>query len=87
MRYSEKLTLSGIPSEAWEYVVNGRSALGWVLERYCDSVDVKTGIRNDCNAWAAESGNERYVVELIGRVVSVSCETVKILSSMPELGV
>ena len=87
IRYSERLTIGGIPAEAWEYVVNGRSALEWVVERYSDSVDGKSGLRNDGNAWGRERGNERYIVDLIGKVVSVSVETVRILRGMPELGV
>ncbi len=87
IRYSDVLTIGGIPAEAWEYVVNGRSAVEWIVERYSDSVDTKSGLRNDGNAWGRERGNERYIVELIGRVVSVSVETVKILRGLPELGV
>ncbi len=87
IRYNENLTISGIPVEAWEYVVNGRSALGWIVERYRDEVDKASGLRNDCNAWGRESGNERYILELIGRVTRVSVESVRILRSMPELGV
>ena len=83
IRYNENLTISGIPVEAWEYVVNGRSALGWIVERYQDDVDKASGIRNDCNAW----GREGYVLDLISRVVRVSVETMKILGNMPELGV
>ncbi|MBR0034490.1 MAG: hypothetical protein IJP54_02330, partial [Synergistaceae bacterium] len=80
-------TIGGIPAEAWEYVVNGRSALEWIVERYSDSVDGKSGLRNDGNAWGRERGDERYIVELIRKVVSVSVETVRILRGMPELGV
>lgn len=87
IRYNEWLTISGIPNEAWEYVVNGRSALGWIVERYSDSVDGKSGIRNDCNAWGRERGNEGYVLELIARIVRVSVRTMEILGSLPELGV
>ena len=67
--------------------MNGRSAVEWIVERYSDSVDGKSGLRNDGNAWGRERGNERYVLELIGRVVSVSVRTVKILEGLPELGV
>ena len=87
IRYNDGLTVSGIPGEAWEYVVNGRSALGWIVERYRDEVDVKSGLRNDCNAWGRERGNKGYVLELIGRVVSVSVRTMEILRELPELGV
>ena len=63
--------------------MNGRSALGWIVERYRDDVDKASGLRNDCNAW----GREGYIIELIGRVTRVSVESVRILRSMPELGV
>ena len=87
IRYNGGLTVSGIPREAWDYTVNGRSALGWIVERYCDKTDGKSGLRNDCNAWGRERGNERYVLELIGRVVTVSVRTMEILRGLPELGV
>ncbi|MBQ7593026.1 MAG: DEAD/DEAH box helicase [Synergistaceae bacterium] len=87
IRYNDGLTIAGIPAEAWDYVVNGRSALGWIVERYRDDVDRASGLRNDCNAWGRETGNERYILELIGRVTRVSVESVRILRSVPELGV
>ena len=87
IRYNDGLTVRGIPESAWEYEVNGRSALEWVIERYSDSCDKASGLRNDCNDWGREHGNERYVLELIGRVAAVSVRTVEILRGMPELGV
>lgn len=83
IRYNAGITLRGIPSEAWEYRVNGRSALEWIVERYKDDTDKASGIRNDCNAW----GEADYVLKLIRRVVSVSVETVRILEGLPGLGV
>ncbi|MBR0257872.1 MAG: hypothetical protein IJQ58_09070, partial [Synergistaceae bacterium] len=81
--YNAGITLRGIPREAWEYRVNGRSALEWIVERYRDDVDKASGLRNDCNAW----GEGDYVLRLIRRVVRVSVETVRILGGLPELGV
>ncbi|MBR0258220.1 MAG: DEAD/DEAH box helicase, partial [Synergistaceae bacterium] len=83
IQYNAGITLRGIPREAWEYRVNGRSALEWIVERYRDDVDKASGLRNDCNAW----GEGDYVLRLIRRVVSVSVETVRILGGLPELGV
>lgn len=77
------VTLREIPACAWEYRVNGRSALEWIVERYKDDTDKTSGIRNDCNEW----GGAEYVVSLIRRVVTVSVETVRILEGLPELGV
>lgn len=77
------VTVRGIPACAWEYRVNGRSALEWIVERYKDETDKASGIRNDCNEW----GGAEYVLSLIRRVVTVSVETVRILEGLPELGV
>lgn len=87
IQYNDKITIKGIPSEAWEYTVNGKSALEWIVERYQDSTDKDSGLRNDCNAWSIEHGNPRYVLELIERVVRVSVESVKIVKALPELGI
>ena len=67
--------------------MNGKSALDWIIERYQDSTDKDSGLRNDCNAWGREHDNESYILDLIGRVTRVSVETVKILRGLPELGV
>lgn len=80
--YNDEITISNIPPEAWEYIVNGKSALEWIAERYQDSNDKASGLRNDCNAWGIEHGNEKYILELIARVVRVSVESVKIMKEL-----
>jgi len=79
---NDHLTLSGIPEEAHEYVVNGKSALGWILDRYQITKDKDSGIVNDPNEW---SDDPRYIVDLIGKVTRVSMETVRIVRSLPSL--
>lgn len=79
------LTVSGIPPEALEYVVNGKPAIEWVMERYGVAPPKESGIVNDANLWAEEHGDPRYIIDLIGRVVRVSVETVKIVRELPEL--
>jgi predicted helicase len=83
--YNGHLTLKGIPPEALEYVVNGKPAIEWVMERYQVTTDKDSGIRNDPNDWCAEHGNPRYIVDLVKRVVRVSVETVRIVNGLPSL--
>ncbi|MBJ9624443.1 DEAD/DEAH box helicase [Burkholderia multivorans] len=86
--YNDKITVSGIPLEAYEYVVNGKPALDWVVERQCVKVDKDSGIVNDANDYAVETmNNPRYPLELFQRVVTVSLETMKIVKSLPRLDV
>lgn len=86
--YNDKITLTGIPLETYDYVVNGKPALDWVVERQCVKTDKDSGIINDANDWAVETmGNPRYPLELIQRVVTVSLETMKIVRSLPRLDI
>ena len=88
VHYNALITVSGIPLEAYEYVVNGKSAIDWVMERQCFKVDKDSGIVNDANDWAVETmGNPRYPLELLLRVVTVSVETVKIVKGLPGLDI
>lgn len=86
--YNSKITLSGIPDAAWDYVVNGKAALDWIMERQAVRTDKDSGIVNDANDWAIETmGNPRYPLELFQRVVTVSLETMKIVNSLPLLDI
>ncbi|MGC8733212.1 MAG: type ISP restriction/modification enzyme, partial [Halothiobacillaceae bacterium] len=83
--YNAHLTLSGIPPEALQYMVNGKPAIEWIMERYQVTTDKDSGILNDPNAWCEEQGNPRYIVDLVKRVVRVSVETVRIVKSLPSV--
>lgn len=84
--YNDFITLRGIPLEAYDYVVNGKSALDWVVERQCVKTDKDSGIVNDANLWATETvGDPRYPLDLFRRVITVSLETMKIVASLPKL--
>ncbi|MDA8119537.1 MAG: DEAD/DEAH box helicase family protein [Gammaproteobacteria bacterium] len=80
--YNAHLTLRGIPLEAYDYVVNGKSAIEWVMERYAVTIDKDSQIRNDANDW---SEDPRYIVDLVKRVVRVSVETVRIVGKLPSV--
>lgn len=88
LHYNDKITLTGIPMEAYDYVVNGKPALDWVVERQGVKTDKDSGIVNDANDWAVETmGNPRYPLELFQRVVTVSLETMKIVGALPKLNI
>jgi predicted helicase len=86
--YNAKITVTGIPLEAYDYVVNGKPALDWMVERQCVKVDVDSGSVNDANDWAIETmNNAKYPLELFLRVIRVSLETMKIVRSLPKLSI
>ena len=82
LKYNESLTLAGIPAEAFAYRLGTRSALEWVLDQYRVKVDThRSEIVNDAN----DVENPRYIVELIGRVITVSLETVRVVAGLRSL--
>ena len=84
--YNERITIKNIPLAAYEYVVNGKPALEWVMERQSVTTDKDSGIVNDANLWATETmDNPRYPLELFQRVITVSLETMKIVKALPPL--
>ena len=84
--YNENITMQDIPLEAYEYVVNQKPSLGWIMDRQCVKVDKKSGIKNDANDYANETmNNPAYPLELFQRVITVSLETMKIIKSLPSL--
>src|SRR5690606_22921538 len=86
IEYNERITIRGIPLEAYDYVVSGKPAIEWVMERYCVRTDKDSGIVSDCNAYALETAKDaRYPLEHLLRVVTVSLETMKIVRSLPAL--
>ena len=83
--YNAYITISGIPQEAYEYVVNGKSAIEWIMERYQVKTDKDSGITNDPNDWAAEHKKPRYILDLLLSVITVSTESMKIIRSLPDV--
>lgn len=86
--YNTNITMTGIPLDAYDYVVNGRPALEWVMERQCVKTDKASGIVNDANRYAIETvGDPAYPLLLFQRVITVSLETMKIVRSLPPLDI
>jgi predicted helicase len=70
--------------DAYNYVVNGKSAIEWIMERYVVTVDKDSGIKNDPNKW---SDDPRYIIDLLKRVIRVSMETNRIVRALPQLDI
>lgn len=86
--YNPKITMTDIPLEAYDYIVNGKPALEWVIERQSVTTHKDSGIVNDANDWAIETmNNPRYPLELFQRVITVSLETMKIVNALPKLDI
>ena len=83
IKYNDFLTLDGIPAKAFDYRLGNRSALEWVIDQYSVKTDKRSGIVNDPNS----EEDPAYIVRLIGKVITVSLETVEIVEGLPELGV
>lgn len=83
--YNARITIENIPEAAYAYVINGKSAIEWIMERYAITTDKKSGIKNDPNLWALEHQKPRYILDLLLSIIYVSLETQKIVQSLPKL--
>jgi hypothetical protein len=78
--YNDALTLEGVPPEVLDYKLGNRSALEWVIDQYEAGIDKESGLANDPN----RAEDEQYIPRLIGQVITVSLETLKIVAELPE---
>ncbi|MBX3002773.1 MAG: DEAD/DEAH box helicase [Anaerolineales bacterium] len=83
--YNKDIKITNIPAKAYEYVVNGKSAIEWVMERYQITTHKESGITNDPNDWAKEAGKPSYILDLLLSVINVSVQTVDIVNSLPDV--
>ena len=83
--YNDFITIKNIPPRSFEYVVNGRSPLEWIIDRYQVKKDTASGIVNNPNAWAIEHDNPRYILDLILSCITVSLKTLDIVENLPTV--
>lgn len=83
--YNGHITIENIPFKAYEYIVNGKSAIEWIMERYAVAQDSKSLIVNDPNDWSKEHNKPRYILDLLLSVVNLSVQSVEIINSLPNL--
>jgi predicted helicase len=78
--FNNDITISNIPNKAYEYVVNGRPAIEWIIDQYQVKADKKSGIVDDPNLY---SDDEHYIFDLLLRIINVSVLTVDLVNSLP----
>lgn len=82
--YNSDITISNIPEKAYQYVVNGRSAIEWIIDQYQVKTDKKSGITDDPNDY---SNDEKYIFNLLLRIINVSIQTLDLINSLPKFEV
>lgn len=83
--YNSAITISNIPAKAYDYIVNGKSAIEWIMERYQLTTHKESTITNNPNNWSKEVNNPRYILDLLLSIITVSVKTVEIVKGLPEL--
>ncbi len=78
--YNQNITITKIPQKAFEYVVNGKSAIDWVIERYSITTDKDSLIENNPNDYAGG----KYVFELLCRVIKLSEKSVDLIEKISK---
>jgi predicted helicase len=79
--YNDFLTLAGIPPRVFDYKLGNRSALEWIIDQYKISTDKRSGITSDPN----RADDPQYIVRLLGRIITVSLETLDLIDRLPPL--
>ena len=82
--YNESITIKNIPEKAYEYVVNGRPAIEWIIDQYQVKTDKKSGIVDDPNYF---SEDPKYILNLLLSVITVSMRTLELIDELPEFEV
>ena len=80
--FNNDIIISNIPEKAYQYIINGKSAVEWIMERYQYKQDTDTLIINDPNEW--DKDNPRYILDLLLSVITVSVKTVDIIENFPD---
>lgn len=80
--FNDSITISNIPEKAYQYIVNGRSAIEWIMDQYQVKMDKKSGITDDPNDY---SDDQKYIFNLLLRIINVSIQTVDLVNKLPDL--
>jgi predicted helicase len=83
--YNSQIIIENIPPVAYDYVVNGKSTIEWIMERYAITTHKESSITNNPNDWAREQGKPKYILDLLLSVINVSVRTVEIVENLPKV--
>lgn len=79
--FNNSITISNIPEKAYQYIVNGKSAIEWIMDQYRVKTDKKSGIIDDPNDY---SDDPKYIFNLLLRIINVSVQTVDLINQLPK---
>lgn len=80
--FNENVTIKNIPEKAYQYIVNGKSAIEWIMDQYQVKTDKKSGITDDPNEYSTDP---KYIFNLLLRIINVSVQTVDLINQLPPL--
>ena len=80
--YNDDITIENIPEKAYQYIINGKSAIEWIMDQYQIKTDKKSGITDNPNDF---SNDPKYIFNLLLRIINVSVQTVDLVNSLPKL--
>ncbi len=80
INYNKNIAITKIPKKAFDYVVNGKSAIDWVIERYKKTTNKDSLIENNPNDYKGG----KYVFELLCRVIKLSEKSVDLIEKISE---
>ena len=85
IEYNDNIIIKDIPEKAYEYIINGKSAIEWIMERYSITNDKKSEIINNPNDWSKENNDEEYILNLLLKIINISIKTVDLRKKIPNL--
>ena len=83
--FNSHIVIDNIPLKAYEYILNGKSAIEWIMERYRISTHKDSQIINDPNLWSQEHNDPSYVLNLLLRIISLSIDTLELVNKIPKI--
>ena len=83
--YNSSITIKNIPLEAYDYQVNGKSAIEWIVERYAITTNKDSGITNDPNLWCDEHNDPKYILNLLLSIITLSLKTNELVKKLPKV--
>ena len=83
--FNSDIKIKNIPLEAYDYQVNGKSAIEWIVERYAVNANKDSGIENNPNLWAEENKNPKYILDLLLSIISLSLKTNELIKKLPKI--
>ena len=85
INYNSSIIIKNIPLEAYDYQVNGKSAIEWIMERYAITINKDSGITNDPNLWCEEHNDPKYILNLLLSIITLSLKTNELVRELPKI--